>query len=63
MRLEGKTSLISGAGRNNGRAIALRFAEEGSDLILVAREDGEQLQKVADECQALGVRALPLLAP
>jgi 3-oxoacyl-[acyl-carrier protein] reductase len=62
MRLEGKTSLISGAGRNNGRAIALRFAEEGSDLILVAREDGEQLQKVADECKALGVRALPLLA-
>ena len=62
MRLEGKTSLISGAGRNNGRAIALRFAEEGSDLILVAREDGEQLQKVADECKALGVRTLPLLA-
>lgn len=62
MRLQDKTALISGAGRNNGRAIAVRFAEEGADLILVAREDGDQLQKVTDECKALGVRVLPLLA-
>ena len=37
-QLEGKTALIAGAGRNNGKAIALAFAREGADLILVARE-------------------------
>lgn len=62
MRLQGKTALISGAGRNNGKAIAKRFAEEGADLVLVARGLDGELQQVADECQAFGVRALPLLA-
>ena len=62
MRLQGKTALISGAGRNNGKAIALAFAREGADLILVAREVREQLNQVARECESLGVRTLPLLA-
>ena len=34
MRLEGKVSLITGAGGGIGRATALRLAEEGSDLAL-----------------------------
>ena len=62
MRLEGKTALIAGAGRNNGKAIALTFAREGADLILVARKLGDELNQVAKECEAFGVRALPLLA-
>jgi 3-oxoacyl-[acyl-carrier protein] reductase len=62
MRLQGKTALISGAGRNNGKAIALRFAEEGANLILIARQDKEQLDAVARECEALGIKALPVLA-
>ena len=62
MRLEGKTALIAGAGRNNGKAIALTFAREGADLILVARERGEELKQAAKECESLGVRVLPLLA-
>ena len=37
-QLQGKTALVAGAGRNNGKAIALAFAREGADLILVARE-------------------------
>jgi len=37
MQLQGKTALIAGAGRNNGRAIALTYAREGADVILVAR--------------------------
>ena len=62
MRLKGKTALISGAGRNNGKAIALRFAREGADLILVAKQLGDRLEQVARDCESLGVKALPLLA-
>src|SRR5262245_31332575 len=62
MRLKGKTALLSGAGRNNGRAIALRFAREGADLILVAKQLGDQLNDVAKQCESFGVKTLPLLA-
>ena len=62
MRLKGKTALLSGAGRNMGKAIALTFAREGADVILVARERGDSLNQVAKECEALGVKVLPVLA-
>lgn len=62
MRLGGKTALISGAGRNNGRAIALRFAEEGAGLVLVARSRADELQAVAAECEAHGAAVLTQLA-
>ncbi len=62
MQLKGKTALIAGAGRNNGKAIALTFAREGADVIIVARKKADDLQQVARECEALGVKALPLLA-
>lgn len=60
--LRGKTALVAGAGRNNGKAIALAFAREGADLILVSREKADALQQVADECGEFGVETLPLLA-
>jgi 3-oxoacyl-[acyl-carrier protein] reductase len=61
MRLAAKTALIAGAGRNNGKAIALAFAREGADLILVAKQQEDQLKEVARQCESLGVHALPLL--
>jgi 3-oxoacyl-[acyl-carrier protein] reductase len=60
--LQGLTALVAGAGRNNGRAIALAFAREGADLVLVAREKKASLDEVAHECERLGAKVLPLLA-
>lgn len=62
MELKGKTALIAGAGRNIGKAVALTFAREGADVILVARSLGDTLNEVARECESFGVMALPLLA-
>jgi 3-oxoacyl-[acyl-carrier protein] reductase len=61
-QLEGKIALVAGAGRNNGKAIALAFAREGADLILVARERKEELAEVAAECERHGSRVLQLIA-
>ncbi len=61
-QLEGKIALVGGAGRNNGKAIALAFAREGADLVLVARERKQELEEVADECTKLGAKVLPLWA-
>lgn len=62
MRLAGKTALVSGASRNIGRTIALTFAREGADVILVSSKSSDELREVARECEALGVCALPLQA-
>jgi 3-oxoacyl-[acyl-carrier protein] reductase len=62
MRLRGKTALVSGAGRNIGKAIALTYAREGADVILISREKREALDEVAAHCEKLGVKALPILA-
>jgi 3-oxoacyl-[acyl-carrier protein] reductase len=61
-RLQGKIALISGAGRNSGRAIAITFAREGADLILVARQRQADLNQVVKECESAGVRTLAMLA-
>jgi NAD(P)-dependent dehydrogenase (short-subunit alcohol dehydrogenase family) len=60
-QLTGKTAFVAGGGRNNGKAIAIAFAREGADLVLVAREKKESLEEVANECRKLGAKVLPLL--
>ena len=54
--LSGKISLVTGAGRGIGRAIALALARAGSDAALVARSKDE-LDAVAAEIRLLGRRA------
>jgi len=57
MQLKDKTALITGAGRGIGRAVALSFAREGCHVVLAARSRDE-LDEVAREVTACGVRAL-----
>jgi meso-butanediol dehydrogenase/(S,S)-butanediol dehydrogenase/diacetyl reductase len=58
-RFKGKVVLVTGASQGIGEAIALRFANEGADLVLCANE--EQIFDVADRARKLGSRVLDLL--
>ena len=62
MPLNGKVALVTGSGRNIGRAIALALAKDGADVVVNARTNEKEVNVVADEVRALGVKALPLLA-
>ncbi len=54
--LENQIAVVTGAGRGIGRAIALRFAAAGADVVCVSRTT-ENAEKVAAEIRALGRRA------
>jgi len=57
----GKVALITGAGRNIGRATALKFASEGANVIVNAKANRSEAESVAKEAEALGVQALAVL--
>jgi 7-alpha-hydroxysteroid dehydrogenase len=58
-RLDDRVAIITGAGRGIGRASALALAEQGADVVLLARTEA-QLDEVAHQVEALGRRALVL---
>jgi 3-oxoacyl-[acyl-carrier protein] reductase len=55
-QLANQIAVVTGAGRGIGRAIALKFANEGSDVAVVSRTQ-ENSEKVAAEIRALGRKA------
>ena len=55
--LEGRVSIVTGAGQGIGRAIALELAGAGADIV-VADVVEENAEAVADEVRNLGRRAL-----
>jgi 3-oxoacyl-[acyl-carrier protein] reductase len=55
---EERVAMITGAGRNIGRAIALDLASAGADIVIVVRRSREEARQVADEVRTLGRRAL-----
>jgi NAD(P)-dependent dehydrogenase (short-subunit alcohol dehydrogenase family) len=56
-RIEGKTAIVTGAGRGFGQAIALRLASEGAKVVVMSRSQN-QLDETVDRIKAVGGSAL-----
>ena len=59
MKFQDRTVLVTGASRGIGRSIALRFAEEGANVALVARTETELLQ-TASMVERAGARTVAI---
>jgi 3-oxoacyl-[acyl-carrier protein] reductase len=56
-----KAALITGAGRNIGRACVLGLAEDGFDVVLNGSSDRAACDKVAKEAEKFGARTLVVM--
>jgi NAD(P)-dependent dehydrogenase (short-subunit alcohol dehydrogenase family) len=61
-KLDGKVALVTGSGRNIGRATVLKLAAEGASVVVNSRANHQEAEAVAAEARALGVKALSLIA-
>ena len=59
--IAGKTALVTGSGRNIGRAIVLELASHGANVIVNSRSDKAEADAVAKEARALGVGTLVVM--
>ena len=61
-KLEGKVALVTGSGRNIGRATVLKLAGEGAHVIVNARSNQAEADAVVREARGLGVKAIAIVA-
>jgi 3-oxoacyl-[acyl-carrier protein] reductase len=61
-KLDGKVALVTGSGRNIGRATVLKLAGEGANVVVNSRSNKEEAEAVASEARKLGVKAMAVLA-
>lgn len=59
--LAGKVAVVTGAGRNIGRAIALALADGGASIVVNVRSNQAEADKVVDEIKAAGGKAEAVL--
>lgn len=59
--LQGRIALVTGAGKNIGRAIALTLARDGATVLVNGRNDREAVDSVVREIVAAGGKAQPAM--
>jgi len=60
--LSGKVAIVTGAGRNIGRAIAHQLAQAGAAVVVNARANQAEADAVVREIEAAGGKAMAVLA-
>ena len=55
--LEGKVALVTGASRGIGKAVAIKFAENGADIAFTCREVNDGVLATVAELESYGVKA------
>jgi 3-oxoacyl-[acyl-carrier protein] reductase len=56
-----RTMLVTGSGRNIGRAVVLEFAARGANVVINVRSNRDEAEAVAHEAEGLGGNALVVL--
>ena len=60
--LEGRVALVTGAGKRLGRAVALRLAEEGADIVIHYRASEAEAHSAVAEIEKMGRRGVAIAA-
>jgi NAD(P)-dependent dehydrogenase (short-subunit alcohol dehydrogenase family) len=62
MELAGKVALVTGASRGLGKGIAFALAEKGADVVINYRSNDAEAEKVKEEIETMGRRAIAVRA-
>jgi NAD(P)-dependent dehydrogenase (short-subunit alcohol dehydrogenase family) len=62
MKLKGKVAPVTGAGTGMGRAISLKLAGEGADVVVNYSRRNKEAEETAEAARKFGVRAFAMKA-